>query len=289
MQTRALLPLLLALLVGCGGAVPPQLDTSRSKPARVVSLDLCADQYVLKLVDRERILAVSPRATADFSFMRDEAEGLPTVRAVAEDVLVLKPDLVVRAYGGGPGAADFFKGAGIPVVTVGWASDIATVIEVIRSVAAGLSEPERGRQLIAEMKQRLEAIPAAAGKRSALYMTPSGVTTGPGSLVHEIMVAAGLSNFQLQSGWNPLPLERLAYETPELIAAAFFDSRTSHPDGWTPMRHPVAREALEGHSTVPIKGAWTSCAGWYLMNAVEALAAARTQETDDGSAARPEQ
>ena len=79
---------------------------------RIVSLDFCADQYVLKLADREQILAVSPDAVREFSYMRETAQGLPTVRSVAEDVLILKPDLVVRSYGGGPKAGDFFERAG---------------------------------------------------------------------------------------------------------------------------------------------------------------------------------
>ncbi len=243
------------------------------RPTRIVSLDLCADQYVLKLVDRERILAVSPDASADFSYMRDSAVGLRVVRPVAEDVLVLKPDLVVRAYGGGPNAAAFFERAGIPVVSIGWAADIPEVFDIIESAAAGLDERERGDRLVAEMQERLEGLQSATADRSALYMTPSGVTTGPGSLVHDMIVAAGLENFQTEPGWQPIPLERLAYESPDLVAAAFFDTLTNHPDGWSPMRHPVAREQLRGRSTVSLRGAWTACSGWFLMDAVEALAA----------------
>lgn len=239
---------------------------------RVVSLDLCADQYVLKLVDRERILAVSPKATADFSYMREAAAGVPVVRPVAEDVLALKPDLVVRAYGGGPGATAFFERAGIPIVKVGWASDIAAVFDIVRRVSTGLQEQERGTALIEHMARRLDRLAARAGSASTLYMTPSGVTTGPGSLVHDMIVRAGLTNFQTQPGWNPIPLERLAYDTPDRVAAAFFDTRTSHPDAWSAMRHPVARATLRGQPTVPLKGAWTACAGWFLMDAVEALA-----------------
>ena len=85
-------------------------------------------------------------------------------------------------------------------------------------------------------------------------------------------MAAQGDNFQTQPGWQPIPLERLAYDNPDLVAAAFFDSRTNHPDAWSPMRHPVARRQLRDRPTVPIKGAWTSCSGWYLLDAVEAVA-----------------
>ena len=273
MFPKAVLLPLLVLAAGCGGEHAPPPDSSTQRPMRVVSLDVCADQYVLKLLERERILAVSPDATAGFSYLRDAARGLRVVRPVAEDVLVLKPDLVVRAYGGGPNATAFFERAGVPVLSIGWAADIPGVFDTIESTAAGFAEQERGARLVAEMRERLERLQSSAAGRSALYMTPSGVTTGPGSLVHEMLVAAGLDNFQTQPGWQPIPLEQLAYESPDLVAAAFFDTHTNHPDGWSPMRHPVARAELSGRPAVSLRGAWTACSGWFLMDAVEALAA----------------
>lgn len=273
MFSKAVLLPLLVLAAGCGGEHAPPPDSSTQRPMRVVSLDVCADQYVLKLLERERILAVSPDATASFSYLRDAARGLRVVRPVAEDVLVLKPDLVVRAYGGGPNAPAFFERAGVPVLSIGWAADIPGVFDLIESTASGFAEQERGARLVAEMRERLERLQSSAAGRSALYMTPSGVTTGPGSLVHEMLVAAGLDNFQTQPGWQPIPLERLAYESPDLVAAAFFDTHTNHPDGWSPMRHPVARAELSDQPVVSLRGAWTACSGWFLMDAVEALAA----------------
>ena len=277
MFPKAVLLPLLVLAAGCGGEHAPPPDSSTQRPMRVVSLDVCADQYVLKLLERERILAVSPDATASFSYLRDAARGLRVVRPVAEDVLVLKPDLVVRAYGGGPNATAFFERAGVPVLSIGWAADIPGVFDIIESTAAGFAEQERGARLVAEMRERLERLQSSAAGRSALYMTPSGVTTGPGSLVHEMLVAAGLDNFQTQPGWQPIPLEQLAYESPDLVAAAFFDTHTNHPDGWSPMRHPVARAELSGRPAVSLRGAWTACSGWFLMDAVEALAAGPEQ------------
>ncbi len=267
-----------ALLAGCGGPAPVAEADNRpaSRPTRILSLDFCADQFVLKLVDRDRILAVSPDADADFSYMRNEAAGVPVVRPVAEDALVLKPDLVVRSYGGGPNAAAFFERAGVPVLNVGWASDIESVKRVILEMAEGLSEPERGQLVVAEMNARLEAL-SANEPRTALYMTPAGVTTGPGSLVHEMLRAANLDNFQEQPGWRSLPLERLAYEQPDMVATAFFDAKTNHPDAWSAMAHPIARAQLRERPRVSLNGAWTACGGWFLMDAVEALANGRAK------------
>ncbi|MEM9705294.1 MAG: ABC transporter substrate-binding protein [Pseudomonadota bacterium] len=266
-----------ALLVfastACSGRVVENqtTDDSANGPLRIVSLDYCADQYVLKFAQRKNILAISPDATADFSYMREEAADVPTVRPLAENVLILKPDLVVRLYGGGPNATSFFERAGVPVINIGWAGDIDDVMANIERVASALGAEAKGRGVVNDMKARLAALAKANKETAALYMTPAGVTTGPGSLVHEIMTAAGLSNFQQARGWRSLPLERLVYERPELIAASFFDTLTNHPDAWSPSKHPVAKKQLKNQTVAALDGAWTACGGWFLVDAVEEL------------------
>lgn len=209
--------------------------------------------------------------------MRAKAAGMPTVKPVAENVLILKPDLVVRSYGGGPNAVAFFERAGIPVLQIGWASSInsdemGSIPSIIEHMAEGLDETERGETLIMEYRSRLAAIAETSTGKSTLYMTPGGVTSGPGSLVHEMLIAAGLENFQTRPGWQSLPLERLVYEQPDRVAAAFFESFRTHPNTWSAAKHPVARTQLSSSDVIPLQGAWTACSGWFILDAIEALA-----------------
>lgn len=258
-----------ALLAACESP-PPRAD---STARRIVSLDYCADQFVLGLADRGDILALSPDAGAAFSYMRAAAAGLPTVRPRAEDVLTLRPDLVVRAYGGGPKARTFFERAGVPVLQIAFADDIDGARAVIRHAARGLGVAERGETLIAEMDSRLRAARVHAPGTRALYVTPAGYTAGPRTLVHSLFTAAGLDNFGTRPGWHPIPLERLAYEMPDMIAAATFGVGTNHDDAWTSFRHPVIRRTMRSVPAAAVDGATTSCGGWFLADAVTALAA----------------
>ncbi|WP_299308408.1 ABC transporter substrate-binding protein [uncultured Croceicoccus sp.] len=244
-------------------------------PRRIVSLDYCADQYVLRFAERADILALSPDAGERFSYMREEAAGIPTVRPRTADVLALRPDLVVRSYGGGPAVGAFMETAGVPVVQIGFPETLADVREEVVRIGGALGNGREARAVAAAMDRRLAAVAEQGGAdRATLYMTPAGVTAGEGTLVHEMMRAAGLSNFQDRPGWNPIPLERLAYDRPALIAAAFFESATNHVDSWSAARHPVAQAQLRELPVVPLDGAWTSCGGWFLIDAVEALARA---------------
>lgn len=281
---RLILLLIGGLLAACSGDISP-LQISGEKPMRIVSLDFCADNYLLKLADHDQILAVSPDAGKDFSYMRDAAVGFRTVRPVSEDILILKPDLVVRSYGGGPNAAAFFERAGIPVLQIGWASNMdseetESIPSLIEHVSEGLGQKVRGDALVMEFRDRLKALKARRDGDTVLYMTPAGVTTGPGSLVHEMLVAVGLDNFEEGRGWRSLPLERLAYEQPDVVAASFFETFTNHPNAWSASKHPVAREQLEGHDVVALEGAWTACGGWFILDAIEALAESGADNSD---------
>ncbi|MCY4426950.1 MAG: ABC transporter substrate-binding protein [Halieaceae bacterium] len=267
-------PFVLALTVSGCSVGATETGPRDVRPQRIVTLDFCADQYVLKFVERDRILAVSPDAGREFSYMRDHAAGLPSVRPVAEDVIILKPGLVVRSYGGGSQASAMYARAGVPVHNVGWAGDIEAIMHVIRETAQALGSPEQGLAVVKEMQSRLAALPNRVTGADALYMTPGGVSSGPGSLIHEMLIAAGFGNFQTRPGWGPIPLERLAYKRPDLIAAGFFESMTNHPHMWSPMRHPVAIAQLQHGAVAPIDGSWTACGAWFLMDAVESLSAA---------------
>ena len=270
MVVRAILAAAASLsLLACAQAG----EREAGAPRRIVSLDYCADQYVLKFADREDILALSPDAEKRYSYMRAEAAGIPTVRPRTADVLVLEPDLVVRTYGGGHDIANFMEKPGVPVVQIGFPQTLAEVREEVLRAGAALGKPEKARKLVADMDRRLDAL-ARRGfpRKTVLYMTPAGVTTGEGTLVHELFEAAGVENFQKQPGWNPLPLERLAYERPDMVAASFFESATNHVDNWSAARHPVAQAQLRELPVVPLEGAWTACGGWFVLDAVEALA-----------------
>lgn len=255
-----------------GSPSPHESSPDTNTPIRVVSLDVCADQYVLKFVAAEHILAVSPDATKPFSYMADAAKSLPSVRPSAEDVVLLKPDLVVRSYGGGPNAEALFSRAGIPVVTLGWAATMDDIQTNVLEMATVLGTADKGQEVVEEMQNRIHALVPQSPKPRALYLTPAGATSGSGTLIHDLMQTAGLENYETRPGWQSLPLEHLAADNPDLVVTAFFDSSANNLNGWASSRHPIAQSLMDEHPSVHLPGAWTSCNGWFTLDAVEAMA-----------------
>jgi len=256
------------------------LAATQGQATRIVSLDYCADQYVLQFAAAENILALSPEAVQEFSYLREQARDFPSVRPIVENVISIKPDLVVRSYGGGYGIVGVLDQLDIPVVQIGYANTLAEVQQSVLTVSAALGAADRGEHLVAAMRKRLQEISIAAGtaKSSALYTTPTGVTAGPGTLIHDILLAAGFDNFEHKPGWRALPLERLVYSGPDVVAQAFYQSAYGHRDLWSAAAHPVTQRQLASAGRVSLDGAWTSCGAWFLMDAVEALFAGHTGE-----------
>lgn len=263
--------LLAAGFVAACGPAAPSRPLPEGAAGRIVSLDYCADQFVLGLAGRERVLALSPDAGKDFSYLRAAATGLPAVRPRAEEVLALDPDLVVRTYGGGPRAAAFFERAGVPVLQIDFAPDVDAVRDRVRQAAAALGVPGRGKELVAGMDARLARARAGSPGAAVLYLAPSGVSAGAGTFVDRLIAEAGLDNFDERAGWRAIPLERLAYEAPDVYAVPAFEGR--HNMVRTPFRHPLAVRRVQAGPAVALEGATTSCGAWFLADAVEALAA----------------
>ncbi|MCR9129399.1 MAG: ABC transporter substrate-binding protein [Alphaproteobacteria bacterium] len=256
--------LALALLTG-GGA-------GQDAP-RVVSLDYCADQYVLALADPDQILAVSVQAGDAHSALRERAAGLPRVRDAAEDVLALDPDLVVRSYGGGARARGYFARLGVDVHDLGYANDFDAVRTMVRRAADAIGHPDRGEVLIAQMEADLAA--ADDGPRlSALYMTPSGVTAGSGTMIDALLQAANFENAAARdgaAGWRSLPLEGLIDQEPDLVVTAFFDGASAPVDSWSMGRHPVFQDLFERSTRIELDGADVSCSSWTLAAAARRI------------------
>jgi iron complex transport system substrate-binding protein len=245
------------LLIWLIGALASTAEMS-GKP-RVVSLDYCADQFVMGLADRDQILAVSPHAGRAFSYLREKADGLPVVRALAEDVIALQPDLVVRSWGGDARALAFYERLGIDVVQIGYASDFEGAARVTKQVGEALGQSARAEAL----SEQLGFGVTDTGKR-ALYLTPGGVTAGKGTMVDAIMRAAGLTNTVDQEGWINLPLEQLVQSPPDRVLAAFFGFDEDTASNWSLSRHPVMQDVLENAETIHLDEARLTCPAWFV-------------------------
>ena len=250
-----------------------------AKPQRVVSTNVCADQLALLLAP-ERVVSVSFNAIDPYiSNFAVEAKKIPINSAHAEEIVLLKPDLVLGDVYEGARVTRFAEISGIKVQLVGAGSSIEDTRKIIRDAASALGEEARGEAAIAAMDARLRAIKRDGPEVRALVYEPSGVTSGNGTLTDELLKAAGLRNLapELMTGsYGSVPLELVITAVPDLLVLDnTYPWQSSRAQSL--LRHP-AFHALEGRTammTVPSR-LWL-CPGPWIAEAVERLAAEKTR------------
>ena len=240
---------------------------------RVLSLDQCADQFVLALSPRAAIAGLSTRADDADSRLRAQAVGLPKRRVDLESALAARPQVVVRYWGGDPRLVSALETRGVRVVTVAEARHFGDVRANIRRVAAALDRQATGEFLIVRMDQRLSHAAGAWGGTRALYLTPGGATAGPGTLVDAILRAAGMTNAETRRGFQTVSLEQMALIRPPALVLGFFDTFQAGGDSWGIGGHRILRTAVRQRTVASLPGSLLGCPDASSAEAVELLAA----------------
>lgn len=256
--------LALALALGVASA-------SHASP-RVIALDHCADQYVLALSPRESIVGVSKRADDADSMMRAAAAGLPLVRPDLEAVLGARAEVAVINWVFDPRLLTRLRERGVEVVVIGEANNFDDVRRNIRRVAAALGVAPRGEALISRMDAELARSAGAWKGASAVYMTPGGFTAGTGTLVDQILRAAGMTNAERRPGYQSASLESIVLHPPKAVVLGFFDTFQLAGDSWGPGRHQVLRSIVRDRAVASLPGELLGCPDWSAADAVARLA-----------------
>ncbi len=263
-----------------------------AEPQRIVSLNLCADQILIELADRDAIASLSFLShEKGSSVMATEARAFPINRGRAEEIITLDPDLVLAGRYTTRTTVDILRRLGYRVVELGVADDLAGVRRSIRTIAAAIGRPERGEALIRAFDARLTAAgpqPGAPRPLAAIYW-PRGYSSGDGTLAADALAAAGFDNLAIRLGLQGtarLPLEVLLHSRADLIVLD--DRGRDAPAVATEVfRHPALAKTLAGLPRVSIPASYWICGIPAVAEAVERLAAARDRINADTPRARP--
>jgi iron complex transport system substrate-binding protein len=246
-------------------AVALLLLATPARAARVVSLNLCADQFLLLLAP-EQALAVSTLARdRSLSVMAAAADHVPEVRADAEAVLRLRPDLVLAGAYGAQTTLALLESRGLRVERLDMPQDFAGIRALTRRAASVLGVAARGEALLADMDARLTAIrshPPVRPPVRAVMLEARGYMAAPGTLADAVLRAAGL----VDTGGGGRPgLEALVANLPDLLVTA---TAPEFPSMATDVvRHP----ALAGIPRREVPPSLLICGGPWTARAVEIL------------------
>lgn len=268
----------IATLIAGAAAVwllSPASARAEGSAQRIVSLNVCTDELLLRLADPARIASVTWLSrNPSGSNVAELAEKVPVNYGLAEQVVASDPDLVLAGTFTTRIAVGILKRTAIPVVELGVPRSFDEVRQQIRDVALHAQAEERGRALIEEIDRRVAAVAGKprTARPTAVVLNPNGATVGQGTLADQVMTAAGLDNLAAKlhtDNYGQIPLEIVAlHEVDVLIVSA---SRDGPPSMATEvLRHPILSK-LARTRVVVMPGRLWSCGGPGVAEAVERL------------------
>lgn len=191
-------------------------------PQRVVSTFLCTDEYVFRLLPRERIAALS-FLSGDrhpvVSTIVDRVAGIPLIHASAEEVLSYRPDLVAMYADTDARLHAQLREAGIPILDVPWARSLAEIRKITLSLGEALGVRARAQALVDAMDRALASAPAPSPPVRTLIYEPNGYATADG-VTDELLRRAGLVDEAPGmdvTRQGTIPVEVLVADPPELL------------------------------------------------------------------------
>ena len=274
MRTGWLRPLLAVVL-----AALPLLPARAEPPRRVVTVNLCLDQIALRLAAPGQLVGVSYLATDPrLSMLAEQARRLPTVRASAESILALRPDLVIVGKDQLAVVKHLLRGAGVPLLELPWASSLDGAEALIAEMGRALGRDEAARALVDDMRARRRgfATPATPAGVAAV-LGANRATAGGGSLMDELLRLAGWRNLAAELGigaFGRLPLEAVLAGQPDLLVLD--GAANDSPSRATEFIDHHALAALAGRAriaSVPLRQ--TICAGPDNLAVVQRLVESR--------------
>lgn len=284
-------PNLILLLAAVGVAGGPLAGSAAEPPKRVVSMNLCTDQLALLLAAPRQVVSVSKLARDPaMSTMSKEAAEVAVNWGRAEEIFVLDPDLVLAGTFTTRTTVAMLRRLGFRVEEFEPESSFADLRAHVLRMGALLGREERAAEVVAAFDADLAVIeatrPAAGDRPLAVAYYAGGRTSGTGTLVDEVMRAAGLRNLAVErgvAGTGVLPLETLVTARPEVVVGGVPDRRgpaLAHQN----YRHPALRAVTDPQGgMVTVDDRLTICGGPFTLDAVRRLAAvAKERNSGEG-------
>ncbi|WP_321337490.1 ABC transporter substrate-binding protein [Breoghania sp.] len=245
-------------------------------PERVVSINVCTDQLAMLISAPGQLKSVS-RFSRDpeMSAMTRQAQAYPLNHAQAEEVFLMRPDVVLASAYTSRTTVTLLRRLGFQVEEFQPATSFDDIRANIRRMGTLLGREARAEELVAQIDEDLaHTVGKPSGKRAALVFANS-FTAGSGTLTQAIVEAAGLSNVAAETGVvgsARMPLESLIMANPDLVVSGVQGYRS-------PARaneiflHPAYRELARRKGLVSIPSRYWVCGGPFTSQAVRILRA----------------
>jgi iron complex transport system substrate-binding protein len=244
---------------------------------RVISMNICTDQMLLAVADPDQIMGLSRFSRDARQWAGEAARRYPILSGGAEDILMLKPDVVAASDFDKRSTREILKANGLNLVEFPIPRTLADVREQIRQMGALAGHPERASVEIARLDAAIsDAKRAAAGKNfRMLPLSRRGWVPGRDSFVGAILAEAGLASAAGELGitfGGFVSIEEIIRLKPDFLVVSDAGER-AEDDGRAFLLHPALERFYPRSKRIVIPERMTECGGVMLADALNALSA----------------
>jgi iron complex transport system substrate-binding protein len=243
---------------------------------RIASMNVCTDQLLISLADPEQILGLS-RYSRDAwqSFAADDARRYPILSGGAEDVLVLRPDIVVASLFDKRSTRELLKEQGLHLAEFAVPRNLDEVKAQIRRMGEIVGHPDRAAAEIARLDAAIARARQTVAERRyrVLPLSRRGWVSGSDSLVSSLLAETGLFNAAGDLGIGMggyASLEAIVNLKPDLIVVAEAGDH-AEDEGSAFLLHPALERFYPPDKRIVIPGRLTVCGGVMLAEALDML------------------
>jgi iron complex transport system substrate-binding protein len=245
---------------------------------RIASMNVCTDQLLLTLADPEHILGLSRYARDRFqSRGAQDARRYRILSGGAEDILLLRPDVVVASLFDKRATRELLKEKGLHLAEFGVPRSLDEVKNQIREMGAIVQHPDRAAAEIARLDAAIaRARQAVAHKRyRVLPLSRRGWVSGSESLLSSLLTETGLFNAAGELGvafGGFVSLEAIVNLKPDFIMVSDAGDR-AEDDGRAFLLHPALERFYPPSKRIVVPDRLTVCGGVMLADALDVLIA----------------
>ena len=267
----------LKLLAAMIALVLPGSAASAANLPRLVSMNVCTDQLVLTLADPEQILGLSRFARDGWQSKAGDLSRYPVLSGGAEDILLIRPDIVVASAFDKRSTRELLKAKGLHLAELAVPRTLDEARQQIREAGDITGQPDRAAAEIARLDAALARARRAVSERHfrVLPLSRRGWVAGSDSFVGSMLAETGLRSAAGDLGFSFggfAPLETIVNLRPDFIVVSQAGD-TARDEGQAFLLHPALERFYPPEKRIVIPERMTECGGVLLADALDALTA----------------
>ena len=243
----------------------------------IISLNICADTYLVAFADPKQILALAPQShDSRFSAFTEKTKQFPINHGNIEEILMLKPDLLILS----PYSSNHIKNMalrfGIKIFTLDAAHDYESARNEILQLGKAIGRKSQASQYLRQLDQEMEKLKKNINHKippkRLLNIQRQGISIGKGHILDDIIIRAGAINLGRQGNHKIriMSLENILQLHPDYILTIHRKISTKNQN-MAILQHPALHQNFSDNQWITIPQNLIVCAGATTPTAIKMI------------------